>query len=101
MTLWAVALIYTKKITDEQNRLMLQLINLISKDHINKTFLSVLIIYCIWKTEYKNSKFKFSASAWDDEFESPNGQCSVLDININIFFQYIQYANTPIKINKI
>ena len=45
--------------------------------------LSNLSIYYIWrniKSSYNNNKFKISAPTWNDEFELPDGSCSVSDI---------------------
>ena len=45
--------------------------------------LSNLSIYYTWKnikSSYKNNKFKISASTWSDEFELPDGSCSISDI---------------------
>ena len=46
----------------------------------NKLLLS---IYSTWKNikkSYENSKFKILASAWNEEFELPDGSYSVSDI---------------------
>ena len=45
--------------------------------------LSNLSIYYIWrniKSSYNNNTFKISAPTWNDEFELPDGSCSVSDI---------------------
>ena len=42
-----------------------------------------LSIYYTWKnikSGYKNNKFKISAPTWNDEFDVPDGSCSVSDI---------------------
>ena len=52
--------------------------------------LSNLSIYYKWKNiknSYNNDKFKISAPAWNDKFESPDGLCSVWDIKD--YFEYI------------
>ena len=52
--------------------------------------LSNLIIYYTWKnikSSYNNSKFKISASIWNDKFELPDGSYSVSDIQD--YFEYI------------
>ena len=52
--------------------------------------LSNLSIYYKWKNiknSYNNDKFKISAPAWNDKFESPDGLCSVWDIQD--YFEYI------------
>ena len=44
---------------------------------------SNLSIYYTWKNiknSYNNYKFKISAPAWNDKFESPSGSYSVSDI---------------------
>ena len=44
---------------------------------------SNLSIYYTWKNiknSYNNNKFKISAPAWNDKFESPSGSYSVSDI---------------------
>ena len=45
--------------------------------------LASLSIYYTWrniKSWYKNNKFKILAPTWNDEFELPDGSCSVSDI---------------------
>ena len=39
------------------------------------------------KSSYKNNKFKISARTWKEEFELPDGSCSVSDIQD--YFEYI------------
>ena len=39
------------------------------------------------KKSYKNNKFKKSAPTWNEEFELPDGSCSVSDIQD--YFEYI------------
>ena len=39
------------------------------------------------KSSYNNNKLKISAPTWNDEFELPNGSCSVSDIQD--YFKYI------------
>ena len=42
-----------------------------------------LSIYYTWKnikSGYKNNKFKISAPTWNDEFDVPDGSCSISDI---------------------
>ena len=44
-----------------------------------------LSIYYTWKDikkSYKNNKFKTSTPTWNEEFELPDGSCSVSDIKI-------------------
>ena len=52
--------------------------------------LSNLSIYYTWrniKNSYNNNQFKISAPTWTDEFELPQGSCSVS--NIQEYFEYI------------
>ena len=45
--------------------------------------LSNLSINYTWKnikSSYSNNKFKISAPTWNDEFELPDGICSISDI---------------------
>ena len=52
--------------------------------------LSNLSIYYTWKnikSSYNNNKFKISAPTWNEEFELPDGSCSVSDIQD--YFEYI------------
>ena len=52
--------------------------------------LSNLSIYYTWrniKSSYNNSKFKLSATTWNDKFELPDGSYSVSDIQV--YFEYI------------
>ena len=52
--------------------------------------LSNLSIYHTWKnikSSYNNSKFKISASTWNDEFELLDGLYSISDIQD--YFEYI------------
>ena len=72
--------------------------------------LANLSIYYTWKnikSAYNNNKFKISAPAWNDEFDLPDGSCSILDIQD--YFKYIikkheTIANNPpvqIYVNKM
>ena len=52
--------------------------------------LSNLSIYYTWrniKSSYNNNKFKISAPTWSDEFELPDGSCSISDIQVSIFLK--------------
>ena len=52
--------------------------------------LSNLSIFYTWKNikkSYKNNKFKISTPTWNEEFELPDGSCSVSDIQN--YFEYI------------
>ena len=49
-----------------------------------------LSIYYIWKnikSAYNNNKFKIFAPTWTDEFDLPDGLCSVSDIQD--YFEYV------------
>ena len=72
--------------------------------------LSNLSIYYTWKnikSSYNNTKFKISASTWNEEFKLPDGSYSVSDIQD--YFKYIlkkhgENTNKPsvqIYVNKI
>ena len=61
--------------------LTLQILNL--KRNVKYVALSNLSIYYTWKDikkSYKNNKFKTSTPTWNEEFELPDGSCSVSDI---------------------
>ena len=52
--------------------------------------LTNLSIYHTWKiieNSYKNNTFKTSAPTWNEEFELPDGSCSISDIQD--YFEYI------------
>ena len=52
--------------------------------------LSTISIYYTWKkikSSCNNNKFKTSAQTWNDEFELPDGSCSISDIQD--YFEYI------------
>ena len=52
--------------------------------------LSNLSIYYMWKnvkSSYNNNKFKISAPTWSEEFQLPDGSCSIPDIQD--YFEYI------------
>ena len=77
--------------TSDLSRLLL---NLTEKLNLNRSdkyvALSKFSIYYIWKNikhSYKNNKFKVSAPTWNEEFELPDGSCSVSDIHG--YFEYI------------
>ena len=56
----------------------------------NRIALSNLGIYYTWKnikSSYSDNKFKISAPTWNDQFELPDGSCSVS--NIQDYFEYI------------
>ena len=61
--------------------LTLQILNL--KRNGKYVAFSNLSLYYTWKDikkSYKNNKFKASAPTWNEEFELPDGSCSVSDI---------------------
>ena len=48
-------------------------------------------MYYTWKNmkkSYKNNKFKISAPTWNEEFELPDGSCSIS--HIQDCFEYIK-----------
>ena len=62
--------------------------------------LSNLSIYYAWrniKSSCNNNKFKISTPTWNDEFELPDGSCSVSDIQD--YFEYILKNMGKILIN--
>ena len=72
--------------------------------------LANLSIYYTWKnikSEYKNNKFKISATTWNDEFDLQDGSYSISDIQD--YFEFIikkhetLVENPPVQIymNKI
>ena len=77
--------------TSEHNVLVLKLTDKLDLRRGQKTVaLSNLRIYYTWKYvkgSYNNNKFKTSASTWSEEFELPDGQYSVSDIQD--YFEYI------------
>ena len=67
--------------------------------------LSKLSIYCTWKnikSSYNDNKFKISAPTSNEEFDLPDGSCSISDIQD--YFEYIlkkhseSVDNPPIRI---
>ena len=46
---------------------------------------------------YKNNKFKMSAPRWNEEFNLPNGSCSISDIQY--YFEYILKRHGERSIN--
>ena len=77
--------------TSDPHRLLLNLTDKIDLRRKDKYIaLSNLSIYYTWKNikkSYKNNKFKISAPTWNEEFELPDGSCSVSDIQD--YFEYI------------
>ena len=97
--------------TSEYHVLTLKLTNKLDLRRGQKTVaLSNLSIFYTWKnimSSYNNNKFKISAPTWSEEFELPDGSCSVSDIQD--YFEYIlkkqsESVNNPsvrIYVNKI
>ena len=77
--------------TSEYQVLLLKLVDKLDLRRGQKSVaLSNLSIYYTWrniKSSYKNNKFKISAPTWSDEFELPDGSCSISDIQD--YFEYI------------
>ena len=76
--------------TSDPHRLLLNLsdkINLRSKDkYVALSKLSISFKWRNIKKSYKNSKFKISALAWNEDFQLPDGSYSVSDISD--YFEY-------------
>ena len=70
--------------TSDSHRLLLNLTEKIILRRKDKYIaLSNISIYYTWKNikkSYKTIKFKISAPAWNEEFESPAGSYSISDI---------------------
>ena len=70
--------------TSEYHGLVLKLTDKLDLRRGRKSIaLSNLSIYYTWKNikcSYNNNKFKISAPTWSDEFELPDGSCSISDI---------------------
>ena len=69
---------------------MLNLTNKIDLRSEKTVALSNLNIYHTWKnikSSYDNKKFKISAPMWSEEFNLPDGSCSIPDIQD--YFKYI------------
>ena len=77
--------------TSDPHRLLLNLTDKINLKRSDKyVALSNLSIYYKWKNinkSWKNTKFKISAPTWNEEFELPDGSCSVSDVQD--YFEYI------------
>ena len=75
----------------DPQRLLLNLTDKINLKRSDKyVALSNLSIYYKWKNinkSWKNTKFKISAPTWNEEFELPDGSCSVSDVQD--YFEYI------------
>ena len=60
------------------------------KDSSKNMVLANLSIYYRWKNikaAYNNNKFKIFAPTWNDEFDLPDGSCSIVDIQD--YFEFI------------
>ena len=67
------------------------------KDPSKNMPLAKLSIYYTWKnikSAYHNNKFKISAPTWNDEFDLPDGSCSITDIQD--YFEYVSLRNTKL-----
>ena len=77
--------------TNESHKFRLTLADKLNLKDPNKNMASANVsIYYAWKnikSAYNNNKFKLSASAWDDEFDLPDGSYSIS--NIQDYFEYI------------
>ena len=77
--------------TSEYHVLLLKLVDKLYLRRGQKSIaLSNFSMYYTWrniKSSYKNNKIKISAPAWSDEFELPDGSCSISDIQD--YFEYI------------
>ena len=97
--------------TSEYNVLVLNLADKLDRRRGQKTVaLSNLSIYYAWKNiknSYNNNKFKISAPTWNEEFELPDGSCSISDIQDyfeNILKKYSENVDNPpirIYVNRI
>ena len=96
--------------TSEYHVLLLNLTNRIDLRSEKIVALSNLSIYHTWKnikSLYNNNKFKISAPTWSEEFNLPDGSCSIPDIQD--YFKYslkkhgenIDNPSIIIYINKI
>ena len=76
--------------TNEPHKFRLTFADKLNLKHPNNNMASPsLRIYYTWKnieSTYNNSKFKISASTWNDEFDLPDGSYSVSDIQ-----DYLEY----------
>ena len=97
--------------TSEYNVLVLNVTDKLDRRRGQKTVaLSNLSIYYTWKNiknSYNNNKFKISAPTWNEEFELPDGSCSISDIQDyfeNILKKYSENVDNPpirIYVNRI
>ena len=72
--------------TNESHKFRLTLADKLNLKDPNKNMASANVsIYYTWKnikSAYNNNKFKLSASAWDDEFDLPDGSYSIQTFKI-------------------
>ena len=84
--------------TNETQRFTLSLADKLNlKDTSKNMALANLSIYYTWKnikSAYNNNKFKISAPTWNDEFDLPDGSCSITDIQD--YFEYVSLRNTKL-----
>ena len=77
--------------TSESNRFKLDLTDKLNlKDSKKNMALAILSTYYNCKnikSECNNNKFKISAPTWNDNFDLPDGSCSISDIQD--YFQFI------------
>ena len=77
--------------TNEPQWFKLDLTDKLNLKNPNKNkALANLSIYYTWKnikSEYKNNKFKISATTWNDTFDLPDGSNSISDIQD--YFEFI------------
>ena len=97
--------------TNESNKFIHQFTEKLNlKNPIKNMALANFSIYYTWKNikcEHNNNKFKIHAPTWNDEFDFPDGPCSVS--NIQDYFEYIikkretiaDYLPVQIYVNKI
>ena len=84
--------------TNETQRFTLSLADKLNlKDTSKNMALANLSIYYTWKnikSAYNNNKFKISAPTWNDEFDLPDGSCSITDIQD--YFEFVSLRNTKL-----
>ena len=72
--------------TSDPQRLLLNLTDKIDLRRKDKYItLSNFSVYYTWKNikkQYKNNKFKISASTWNEEFELPDGKLGKKTVNL-------------------
>ena len=87
--------------TSEYHVLVLKLTDKLDLRRGQKTVaLSNLSIYYTWKnikSSYNNNKFKITAPTWNEEFDLPDGSCSISDIQD--YFEYILKKHSEIVDN--